>query len=169
MVTLHPLTIPRPSSAGAVAAETLRHEDFGGTVVLVGEEPVRPYEHSPLSEGHPPGGIDLDTAAVHSAPLSGDQHGSLPTSTTVGAIDLVTDTISALPGVDLSCDQPPLGTGVAPGTMPIPGATLPWNDRLCSLASQGRLEPARRSADHPVWNRFQSDGFPGKHVAEALL
>lgn len=169
MVKLHWLTILRASSAGAVAAETLQHEDFGGTVVLVGEEPVGLYEHSPLPEGHPPGEIDLNTAAVHSAPLSWDQHVSLSTSTTERAIDLVTDTISALPGVDLSYDQPPLATGVAPGTMPIPGATLPWNDRLCSLASKGPLEPAQRSADHPVWNRSQSDGFPGKHVTEALL
>jgi 3-phenylpropionate/trans-cinnamate dioxygenase ferredoxin reductase subunit len=169
MVKLHRLTILWASSAGAVAAETLRHGDFDGTVVLVGEEPVGPYEFPPLSEGHPPGEIGLDTAAVHSAPLSRDQHVSLSTSTTVGAIDLVTDTISALPGVDLSYDHPPLATDVAPRAMPIPGATLPWNHRLCSLVSRGRLEPAQPSADHPAWNRFQSDGFPGKHVTEALL
>jgi 3-phenylpropionate/trans-cinnamate dioxygenase ferredoxin reductase subunit len=169
MVKLHWWTILRANAAGAVAAETLRHEDFGGTVVLVGEEPVGPYEHSSQSVGHPPGEIDLNTAAVHSAPLSRDQHVSLSTSTTVRALDLVTDTISALPGVDLSYDQPPLATGVAPGTMPIPGATLSWNDRLCSLVSRGRVEPAQPSADHPVWNRSQSDGSPGKHVTEALL
>jgi len=169
MVKLHRFTILWTSSAGAVAAETLRHEDFGGTALLVGEEEVRPYEYPPLSEGHPPGEIDLNTAAVHSAPLSRDQHVSLSTSTTVDTIDLVTDTISALPKVDLGYDQPPLATRVAPQAMPIPKATLPWNDRLCSLVSRGRLEPPQRSADHPAWNRSQSDGFPGKHVTEALL
>ena len=169
MVKLHRFTILWTSSAGAVAAETLRHEDFGGTALLVGEEEVRPYEYPPLWDGHPPGEIDLDTAAVHSEHLYCDENVELSTSTTVRAIDLVTDTISALPGVDLGYDQPPLATDVAPRAMPIPGATLPWNDRLCSLASRGRLEPAQRSADHPIWTRSQSDEFPGKHVTEALL
>jgi NADPH-dependent 2,4-dienoyl-CoA reductase/sulfur reductase-like enzyme len=36
--------------AGARAAETLRAEGFAGRVVLVGEEPVAPYERPPLSK-----------------------------------------------------------------------------------------------------------------------
>jgi 3-phenylpropionate/trans-cinnamate dioxygenase ferredoxin reductase subunit len=38
------------SLTGAKAAETLRKEGFDGRVVLVGEEPVRPYERPPLSK-----------------------------------------------------------------------------------------------------------------------
>jgi NADPH-dependent 2,4-dienoyl-CoA reductase/sulfur reductase-like enzyme len=165
MVNLHWWTLLRANSAGAVAAETLRHGDFGGTVVLVGEEPVGLHGHSPLPEGHPTGEVDLDSAAVHAAPLSRDQHVSLSTSTTVRATDLVTDTISAFPGVDLSVDQPPRATRVAPGTIPVPGATLPQNARLSSLATRGPREPA---AHHPVWNGSQSDGLPDEHVTEAL-
>ena len=37
------------SLAGAKAAETLRSEGFDGRLVLIGEEPVRPYERPPLS------------------------------------------------------------------------------------------------------------------------
>src|SRR5688500_5610904 len=37
--------------AGAKAAQTLREERFDGEVVLLGEEPERPYERPPLSKG----------------------------------------------------------------------------------------------------------------------
>src|SRR5260370_35627701 len=36
--------------AGAYAAATLRQEEFTGRVVLVGEEPVPPYDRPPLSK-----------------------------------------------------------------------------------------------------------------------
>ena len=36
--------------AGAKAAETLRSEGFDGRVVLIGDEPERPYERPPLSK-----------------------------------------------------------------------------------------------------------------------
>lgn len=37
------------SLAGAKAGEALRSEGFDGRVVLIGEEPHRPYERPPLS------------------------------------------------------------------------------------------------------------------------
>ena len=42
--------------AGAKAAETLREEGFDGRLVLVGDEPERPYERPPLSKELPAGG-----------------------------------------------------------------------------------------------------------------
>ena len=36
--------------AGGRAAEALRREGFGGSIILVGEEPWRPYERPPLSK-----------------------------------------------------------------------------------------------------------------------
>ena len=40
------------SLAGAKAAETLREEGSGGTIVLLGSEAERPYERPPLSKGY---------------------------------------------------------------------------------------------------------------------
>jgi len=40
------------SLAGAKAAETLREEGFGGTIVLIGAEEEYPYERPPLSKGY---------------------------------------------------------------------------------------------------------------------
>ena len=38
--------------AGAKAAETLREEGFDGRLVLIGDEPERPYERPPLSKDY---------------------------------------------------------------------------------------------------------------------
>ena len=44
--------------AGAKAAETLRSEGFDGRVVLIGDEPDRPYERPPLSKEYLRGEAD---------------------------------------------------------------------------------------------------------------
>jgi 3-phenylpropionate/trans-cinnamate dioxygenase ferredoxin reductase subunit len=44
--------------AGAKAAETLRGEGFEGRLVLIGDEPERPYERPPLSKDYLRGEAD---------------------------------------------------------------------------------------------------------------
>src|SRR6476660_8545465 len=53
--------------AGASAAGTLRAEGFPGRIVLIGEEPERPYERPPLSKGYLLGRQERDTAFLHDA------------------------------------------------------------------------------------------------------
>src|SRR5258708_26181530 len=53
------------SMAGAKAAETLREEGFGGSIVLLGEERERPYERPPLSKGYLLGKDDKSSIYVH--------------------------------------------------------------------------------------------------------
>lgn len=53
------------SLAGAKAAETLRKEGFDGGVVLVGEEPDRPYERPPLSKDFLRGEVGPEKVYVH--------------------------------------------------------------------------------------------------------
>jgi len=50
MPTPQTFVIVGASLAGAKAAETLRTEGFDGRVVLIGEEPERPYQRPPLSK-----------------------------------------------------------------------------------------------------------------------
>ncbi len=74
--------------AGAKAAETLRTEGFDGRVVLVGEEPVRPYERPPLSKEYLRGEKSFDeVAAVHAAGFYEEHDIELRTATSVATID----------------------------------------------------------------------------------
>ncbi len=136
------------SLAGAKAAETLRSEGFDGRVVLIGDEPVRPYERPPLSKAYLRGEVDFDSAAVHPQGFYEDNDIELLTSTTVTAIDPEARRIEMDPGGLLDYDQLLLTTGATPKRMPIPGAQLTGIHYLRSLSScdalRGALEQATR-------------------------
>ena len=51
--------------AGAKAAEALRDEGFDGRIVLIGDEPDRPYERPPLSKGYLLGTAEREKVFVH--------------------------------------------------------------------------------------------------------
>ena len=53
------------SLTGAKAAEALREEGFDGRVVLIGEEPERPYERPPLTKDYLRGESTREKAYVH--------------------------------------------------------------------------------------------------------
>ena len=63
--------MPVPSSLSAPAwpaprrRETLREEGFEGRIILLGDEPVRPYERPPLSKEYLQGKAGLDKVFVH--------------------------------------------------------------------------------------------------------
>src|SRR3712207_1997590 len=51
--------------AGGKAAEALRDRGFDGHIVLIGAEPVPPYERPPLSKGYLTGEANVDAVFVH--------------------------------------------------------------------------------------------------------
>ena len=73
--------------AGAKAAEALRTEGFDGRLVLIGDEPERPYERPPLSKDHLRGETERPPY-VHDEGFYGDNHIELLTSTRVTGVDL---------------------------------------------------------------------------------
>ena len=138
------------SLAGAKAAETLRSEGFDGRVVLIGDEPTRPYERPPLSKGYLRGETDFDGAAVHSADFY-DSHGiELRTSTTVTAIDPTTSEVELSPGGRLAYDRLLLSTGSAPRRLSVPGSTLAGVRYLRTIADADTLHHAITNADPVV-------------------
>src|ERR671923_313680 len=52
MTTNETHVIVGASLAGAKAAETLREEGFDGRLMLIGDEPERPYERPPLTKDY---------------------------------------------------------------------------------------------------------------------
>jgi len=123
------------SLAGAKAAQTLRDDGFTGRVVLVGDEPVRPYERPPLSKDYLRGEVDFDKAAVHPDGFYAENDIELLTSTTVTSIDPAARQVHLDPGAILPYDQLLLTTGASVRRSAVSGSELDGIHYLRSLAS----------------------------------
>lgn len=125
--------------AGATAAATLRDEGFDGRVVLVGEEPVRPYERPPLSKGYLRGEDAFDAAAVHDAGFYDERGIELRTNTLAAAVDTKASEIELAGGERLGYDRLLLASGSAPRRLTVTGAELPGVRYLRTVAESDAL------------------------------
>jgi len=152
------------SLAGAKAAETLRAERFDGRVVLIGEEPERPYERPPLSKGYLAGDAERDSVYVHDAGFYEDQAIELRTGTRVTSVDPAAGAVVLDDGERIGYDRLLLSTGAAARRLRVPGAHLDGVHYLRSLADADDLRAALRSATSVV---VVGGGWIGSEVAAA--
>ena len=122
-MTKQTFVIVGASLAGAKAAETLREEGFDGRVVLIGEEPERPYERPPLSKDYLRGEADAKPY-VHDESFYAENEIELRISTRVERIDPGTSQVSLSGGEMLGFDRLLLATGARPRQLPVPGGDL---------------------------------------------
>jgi 3-phenylpropionate/trans-cinnamate dioxygenase ferredoxin reductase subunit len=122
------------SLAGAKAAEALRQEGFDGRVVLVGEEPERPYQRPPLSKERLRGEGDPEEVYVHPEAYYAANDVDLRLSTRVTALHLDEHRVATAGGESIGFDRLLLATGSAPRRLSIPGADLSGVHYLRTLA-----------------------------------
>jgi len=136
--------------AGAKAAETLRQEGFDGRIVLLGNEPVRPYERPPLSKDFLQGKATFDDAAVHEEGFYAQHDVELLTGTSAAGLDTAAHRLTLDSGETLEYDRLLIATGAVPRRPPIPGADLDGVQVLRSFADaqalRERLEAGGRLA-----------------------
>lgn len=142
MSTEEPIVIVGAGLAGAKAAETLRTEGYGGRIVLVGDEPVRPYERPPLSKDYLRGEAGFDAAAVHEAGFYAGHDIELRTATTVTALHPSDSAVELADGERIRYERLLLATGAAPRPLPIPGADLPGVHMLRNVADADAIREA---------------------------
>jgi 3-phenylpropionate/trans-cinnamate dioxygenase ferredoxin reductase component len=148
--------------AGAKAAETLRTEGFDGRVVLIGEEPHRPYERPPLSKQYLRGEQGFEDAAVHPAEFY-DQHDiELRTSAKVQTLDATSRAVTLASGERLGYDGLLIATGATPRRLAVPGSELDGVHYLSNLADAQVLHQAITPASHVV---VVGAGWIGSEVA----
>ncbi|RZU75570.1 NAD/ferredoxin-dependent reductase-like protein [Micromonospora kangleipakensis] len=128
--------------AGAKAAQTLREEGFDGRVVLLGEEPERPYERPPLSKGLLLGTTPRRDVYVHDAGWYEANHVELRTATRVTGIDRDDRQVVLADGERLGYDKLLLTAGSTPRRLDVPGADLGGVLYLRSLADSDRIAEA---------------------------
>lgn len=108
--------------AGAKAAEALRDNDFGGHVILFGDEEQLPYERPPLSKEYLAGKKSLADFTVDPAAWYRDHHVDLRLGTEVTAINAADHTVTLPDGSTERYDKLLLATGSAAKRPPIPGS-----------------------------------------------
>jgi thioredoxin reductase len=148
--------------AGARAAETLRAEGFDGRVVLVGEEPMPPYERPPLSKEFLAGTRD-ETSLLLRPDSFWAEHGielvlgeRVERATAAG---IRTSTGRELPFAALV-----VATGARPRRLPLesPAGVHVLRTLAHARALRDELEPGRRLV-------VIGGGFVGAEVASAAL
>jgi 3-phenylpropionate/trans-cinnamate dioxygenase ferredoxin reductase component len=126
--------------AGGKAAETLRGEGFDGRIVLIGDEPERPYERPPLSKGFLLGKEPKEKAYVH-APGWYDEHRvELRLSTRAVGLDTAGHTLALAGGETLRYDKLLIATGAVPRPLPVPGTDLDGVLYLCRFPDSERIK-----------------------------
>lgn len=132
------IVIVGASLAGARAAEGAREAGFGGEIVLIGDEPERPYERPPLSKDYLRGEKD-DLSWVHEESFYADQNIDLRTSTFVTGIDPANRTLLVEGADPEPWDRLLLAPGCEPRRIDVPGADLDGIHYLRTAADSSAL------------------------------
>jgi 3-phenylpropionate/trans-cinnamate dioxygenase ferredoxin reductase subunit len=127
---------------GAKAAETLREQGFAGRVVLLGDEPERPYERPPLSKGLLLGTAERASVHVHDADWYSSHDVELRTDSRVTGLDRAAHRVRLADHEDIGYDKLLLATGATPRGLPIPGTELDGVLHLRTLADSDRIAAA---------------------------
>jgi 3-phenylpropionate/trans-cinnamate dioxygenase ferredoxin reductase subunit len=111
---LSSVTVVGSSLAGVTAAQALRARGYDGSLVVVGDEPHRPYDRPPLSKGYLAGTTPVEELAL----LDGDQERDLDVRWRLGAravrLDPADRAVVLGTGERLVADGVVLATGAHP-------------------------------------------------------
>ena len=125
--------------AGFQAAASLRDAGFPGRVVLVGDEPVLPYQRPPLSKSYLAGQSEADDLWLRAAEFYAKQQIDLVYGDRVTAIDRERRRVHLASGTEFVWDHLVLATGARCRPLPVPGSELDGVLALRTLADADAL------------------------------
>lgn len=128
--------------AGGWAAQTLRSEGFEGRVVLIGNEPHRPYERPPLSKAVLAGDAHADTTCLQKPEAFDALKLDWRPDVSATRIDRTARQLHLSRGEPIRYDNLILCTGGRARRLAIPGADLPGVFTLRSIGDAAALGAA---------------------------
>ncbi|MGW0707874.1 NAD(P)/FAD-dependent oxidoreductase [Streptomyces sp. NPDC002643] len=131
------------SAAGLAAAETLRREGYDGTLTLIGEELLMPYDRPPLSKQFLTGQWESGQLALRSTDDLRALGLDLRLGTTATGLDTTARTVRLANGGTVPYDGLVIATGVRPRRLPSEGAHV-LRTLDDALALRERLGHGRR-------------------------
>ncbi|HWA44247.1 MAG TPA: FAD-dependent oxidoreductase [Hypericibacter adhaerens] len=139
---MDPIIVVGAGQAGVALAAKLRALGYDGPLLLIGQEPVLPYQRPPLSKKYILGELALDRLLIRPPGWYEEQKIECRLSTRVAHLDPAAKTVSLDDGTDLRYSKLALATGASPLVLPAPiGGKLEGVLRIRSLADADRLAP----------------------------
>jgi len=152
--------------AGFQAAASLRQEGFAGRIVMIGDEPVPPYQRPPLSKSYLARESGLDELWLRPETFYTQHQIEILAGESVTAIDRVERRLRLASGGELPWDHLVLATGARCRLLPVPGAELDGVLPLRTLADADILrERLGRARDIVVVGA----GFIGLEFASVAI
>ncbi|MFL5767726.1 MAG: NAD(P)/FAD-dependent oxidoreductase [Actinomycetota bacterium] len=151
--------------AGATAAATLRDEGFDGRLVLIGAEPLPPYERPPLSKGYLRGEQSADRIVVRPEKWFAEQEIETRFGETGSALDLAAGTVALAEADPIRFDGLLIATGSRAKRPAIPGADLPGVLDLRTLRDADEIRAVTEPGARAV---LVGMGFIGAELAASL-
>ncbi|MDP4501772.1 NAD(P)/FAD-dependent oxidoreductase [Nonomuraea turcica] len=133
------------SAAGLAVAETLRREDFDGTITLIGDEPYAPYDRPPLSKQILSGEWSARRLPLRPSAHLEDLGLDLRLGDAATGLDRTARTVRLADGSAVPYDGLIVATGVRPRRLPGQGGHV-LRTLDDALALRDRLSPGRRLA-----------------------
>lgn len=152
------------SHAGAQLVTSLRQGGWSGEIVLVGDEPVLPYQRPPLSKAYLAGKVGLKELALRSEDFYLKQDIKRVTAT-VEEIDRSASELVLGTGERLAYDALALCTGARPRRLPATGADL---DGVHYLRRSSDVEGIREDAIPGRNAVIVGGGYIGLETAASL-
>jgi NADPH-dependent 2,4-dienoyl-CoA reductase/sulfur reductase-like enzyme/nitrite reductase/ring-hydroxylating ferredoxin subunit len=151
-------------ASGALAAQTLRREGFGGRIVMFDSENRVPYDRTLLSKYHLSGQPGAEKSPLQTQSFY-RQHDIERRTAEVEALDAVTRTIHCTDGTIQTYDTALLATGAAPSLPPLPGAHL---GNVFLLRSRKDADAILAQAERSQRAVILGASFIGMEVAASL-
>lgn len=161
-VTPGRIVVVGASLAGGRAAETLRADGFDGEIVLIGDEPHRPYERPPLSKEILRGDWPDDKAFLRPDDYYAEVGIELLLGARATAIDTAAKTVALAEGSTVPYDALLIATGGRPRALPVPGSDL---DGVLTLRTIGDAHAIRDRLTAGARVAVVGAGFIGCEVA----
>src|SRR5260221_12189960 len=145
-----PVIIAGAGHAGFQLAASLRQHGFEGGIVLLGDEPVLPYQRPPLSKEYLSGKIGLDLLLMRPEAFFRDHRIDYLPGTAVSEIDRAGKTVRLSSGERLGYGHLVLATGARNRVPALPGIELDGVCYLRTLAETDLLRDRLVAADNVV-------------------
>jgi 3-phenylpropionate/trans-cinnamate dioxygenase ferredoxin reductase component len=133
------IVIVGAGQAAAQAVETLRKRGHTGSITLIGDEALLPYQRPPLSKKFLAGLLERDRLLIRHAPHYADHGVTLRLGFAAIHVDRPRRRVEIADGSAVEYDQLLLATGSHPRRLPLPGGELAGIHYLRSVADVDRL------------------------------